>query len=108
MDPEHCLLFFPLIILCFLCAGAEFRQHGGSGGIRARALLLRAAARPHQGPRERGPRQGPTHGALHQVGGAASSSVVEPEPQEQELFHLAKRDPECIPVPDPDLDPDLT
>jgi hypothetical protein len=56
-----------------LCAGAEFRQHGGCGGIRARALLLRAPTRPHQGPRERGPRQGPPHGALHQVGGGAAS-----------------------------------
>jgi hypothetical protein len=68
-DPQHCSSLF----YAFMCEGAEFRQHGGSGGIRARALLLRAATRPHQGPRERGPRQGPTHWALHQVGRGAAS-----------------------------------
>ncbi len=34
-----------------------------------------------------------------------STSIVEPEPKEQLLLTLAE--PECITVPEPDLDPDL-
>ncbi len=41
-----------------------------------------------------------------------ANSVVEPEPQEEQLFASAEPKPECIPgpdpVPDPNLDPDPT
>ncbi len=36
------------------------------------------------------------------------ASVVEPERQKPHLFALAEPKPESIPVPEPDLDPDLT
>ncbi len=39
------------------------------------------------------------------VQSGALISVVEPEPEEPQLFVLAEREPECIPVPDMDPDP---